>query len=91
MLSLEEVKNSLVTTKTCAEGSCSSWVKSYFEKQEFEAQKKWKTYVWNFDLSEKLQKKNSQKMGACAEEEQHFFNDNQKMCKKVLQVDLNQV
>ena len=39
MLALEKVKNSLVTTKTCAKGSCSSWAESYFEKQGFEAQK----------------------------------------------------
>ena len=82
MLSLDDVKNSLVTTKTCAEGSCSSRVKSYFEKQEFEAQKKVKNKRLKFRFEWKIAKKNSQKMGACAKEEKHFFSDNQKMRKK---------
>ena len=33
----KDVKISLVTTKTCAKKSCSSWAESYLENQGFEA------------------------------------------------------
>ena len=52
--------------------SCPGWAESCLVKQGFEAYKKWKRNVSNFDLSEKLQKK-VQKMGACAKEDIHFF------------------
>ena len=39
-LRIEEVNNYLDTTKTSAKERCSSWAKSYMEKQGFEAQKK---------------------------------------------------
>ena len=39
MLGLDEVKKFLVTTKTCAKESCSSWTESYLQKQGFQSQK----------------------------------------------------
>ena len=72
MFALEEVKILVTTTKICANKSSSKWIKTHWEKQDFEAQK-------SVRLKSRIEWKNGkiiflQKMSAWAGESAHFYS-----------------